>query len=295
MISSEIYRKVRRIEITTKEMVRDTFSGAYQSVFKGQGMEFQEVRPYNPGDEIRFIDWNVTARMGTPYIRQYREQRERTVMIVLDASQSSNFGSTDRFKRELSAEISAVIAFAATNNNDKVGLIIFTDKIELYVPPRKGRTHVLRIIREMIAFNSSGSGTDIKLALETINRVLSKHSIVFLISDFLTSAENYSQSISITNRRHDIIAIDVHDPLEKNIPNMGLVMLEDSETSEFYTVDTSDADWREEFSAKVEDFTSSKLDVFHKAGVDRIPVTAENDYIDDLALFFRKRSRKFKS
>tara|TARA_Y100000588_G_scaffold94904_1_gene102932 strand:- start:12009 stop:12896 length:888 start_codon:yes stop_codon:yes gene_type:complete len=295
MISSEIYRKVRQIEITTKEMVRDTFSGAYQSVFKGQGMEFQEVRPYNPGDEIRFIDWNVTARMGSPYIRQYREQRERTVMIVLDASQSSNFGSAYRFKRELSAEISAVIAFAATNNNDKVGLIIFTDKIELYVPPKKGRTHVLRIIREMIAFNASGAGTDIALALETVNRVLRKHSIIFFISDFLTRAENYSQSISITNRRHDIIAIDVHDPLEKNIPSMGLMMLEDSETSEFHAIDTSDPDWRKAFTAKVTDFTASKLDVFHKAGVDRIPVNTENDYINDLALFFRKRARKFKS
>ena len=295
MISSEIYRKVRRIEISTKEMVRDTFSGAYQSVFKGQGMEFQEVRPYNPGDEIRFIDWNVTARMGTPYIRQYREQRERTVMLVLDASQSSNFGSTKRFKRELSAEISAVIAFSATNNNDKVGLMIFTDNIELYVPPRKGRTHVLRIIREMIAFNASGRGTDIRLALETINRVLNKHSIIFLISDFLTSPLGYSQAISLTNRRHDIIAIDIQDPLEKHIPSMGIVMLEDSETSESYAVDTSDARWRKAFASEVENFTSSKMDVFYKAGVDRIPVTTEKDYIDDLALFFRKRSRRFKS
>ena len=216
-------------------------------------------------------------------------------MLVLDASQSSNFGSTKRFKRELSAEISAVIAFSATNNNDKVGLMIFTDNIELYVPPRKGRTHVLRIIREMIAFNASGRGTDIRLALETINRVLNKHSIIFLISDFLASPLGYSQAISLTNRRHDIIAIDIQDPLEKHIPSMGIVMLEDSETSESYAVDTSDARWRKAFASEVENFTSSKMDVFYKAGVDRIPVTTEKDYIDDLALFFRKRSRRFKS
>ena len=251
MVPAEIFRKVRQIEISTRRLVNDTLAGEYQSVFKGQGMEFREVRQYSPGDEVRSIDWNVTARMSEPYVRRYHEERELSVMLVVDASGSADFGSVRQFKRELAAELAAVLSFAATTNNDRVGLLIFTDRIELLIPPRKGRRHVLRLIRDMLVFEPQGRGTDIKLALDTVNLVLRRHSVVFLVSDFLADPEQYRQALAVTNRRHDVVAMDLHDPMERDIPDVGLLVLEDAETGALRQVDTSSRRWRNEFEAGV--------------------------------------------
>ncbi|HUV27101.1 MAG TPA: DUF58 domain-containing protein, partial [Anaerolineales bacterium] len=207
MLTSELIKKIHRIEIRTRRLVNDSYAGEYHSIFKGRGMEFDEVRPYQMGDEIRSIDWNVTARTGEPHVKRFVEERELTVMLVVDTSGSENFGSVNRFKRELAAELTAVLSFAATTNNDKVGLLIFTDRVELFIPPRKGRRHVLRLIRELLAFEPESRGTDIKLALDTVNQILKRRSIVFLVSDFLVPAESYQRELTVTNKRHDVISI----------------------------------------------------------------------------------------
>lgn len=292
MLTTELIRKIRQIEIRTRHLVNDSFAGEYHSVFKGRGMEFDEVRPYAPGDEIRDIDWNVTARLGDPYIKRYIEERELTVMLVVDASGSGDFGSVGRFKRELAAELTAVLAFAATTNNDKVGLLIFTDQIELFIPPRKGRKHVLRIIRELLAFRPQGNGTDIKLALDTINRVLKRRGIVFLISDFLADPESYRRSLAVSNRRHDVIAIELHDPLEAEIPDVGLIALEDAETGEMAWIDSGHHEWRERFRSQVRRFVEARRDLFNQVSVDRIHVTTAEDYVSALTGFFDKRARR---
>ncbi len=239
MLSTELIKKIHHIEIRTRRLVNDSYAGDYHSIFKGRGMEFDEVRPYQLGDEIRTIDWNVTARTGEPHVKRYVEERELTVMLVVDASASENFGSIQRFKRELAAELTAVLSFAATTNNDKVGLMIFTDQIELYIPPRKGRRHVLRMIRELLAFEPKSRGTDIKMALDKVNQILKRRSIVFVISDFLSDPESYRKELNITNKRHDVIAVDLNDPLEMKMENVGLLALEDPETDDIVWVDTS--------------------------------------------------------
>jgi uncharacterized protein (DUF58 family) len=292
MLPSELIRKIRKIEIRTRYLVKDNFAGDYHSVFKGRGMEFDEVRPYAPGDEIRDIDWNVTARIGDPYVKRYVEERELTVMLMVDASGSGDFGSVHRFKRELAAELTAVLAFAATTNNDKVGLLIFTDQIELFIPPRKGRKHILRIIRELLAFQPEGRGTDIKLALDTINRVLKRRGIIFLVSDFLADPEDYRRSLAVTNRRHDIVAIELHDPLETNIADVGLVALEDAESGQLVWIDTSHATWRKRFRDRVTHLAEAKRRMFSRASVDRIEVTTAEDYVAALTDFFQKRARR---
>jgi len=292
MLSTELFRKIRQIEIHTRQLVNDSFAGEYHSVFKGRGMEFDEVRPYTPGDEIRTIDWNVTARTGTPYVKRYVEERELTVMLAVDASRSEDFGSVNRFKRELAAELTAVLAFAATNNNDKVGLMIFTDQIELLIPPRKGRKHVLRLIRELLAFEPRGTGTDIKLALDTLNRVLKRRSILFLVSDFIAPPESYQKALAVTNRRHDLIAMDLNDPLEMNIPDVGLLALEDAETGDIVWVDTGLPSWRHEFDANIAALRDGQNQAFSSAQVDRVPVTTAEDYTVALTHFFRKRARQ---
>ena len=292
MLTTELIRKIRQIEIHTRRLVNDNFAGEYQAVFKGRGMEFDEVRPYTPGDEIRDIDWNVTARSGTPYIKRYVEERELTVMLVVDASSSTDFGSVNRFKRELAAELTAVLAFSATSNNDKVGLLIFTDQIELFIPPRKGRKHVLRLIREILAFQPLGQGTDIRLGLETINRALKRRSIVFLISDFLADPESYGRVLAVTNRRHDVVAIDLNDPLERSIPDVGLLGLEDAETGELTWVDTGSQAWQDSFQQHVARVAQMKRRVFNRARVDRVSVTTAVDYVSGLARFFQTRTRR---
>lgn len=292
MLTNELMAKIRRIELHTKRLVNDSFAGEYHSVFKGRGMEFDEVRPYLPGDEIRSIDWNVTARMSHPYVKRYVESRELTVMLVVDASGSGDFGSVQRFKREVAAEVAAVLAFAATNNNDRVGLIIFTDRIELYIPPRKGRRHILRMIRELLAFEPQGRGTDIAMALDTVTRLCKRRSIVFLVSDFQAPAADYRHALYLSNRRHDVIAVDLHDPLEHAIADVGLLTLEDAETGALLWVDTSDRRWREQFVANVAAHEADKLAGFRKVGVDRIAVDTEHDYVDALTRFFQIRAKR---
>ncbi len=292
MLSPELARKIRQIEISTRHLVMDSFAGEYHSVFKGQGMEFDEVRPYYPGDEVRRIDWNVTARTGNPFVRRYQEERESTVMLVVDASASGDFGTTGRFKRELAAELAAVLSFAATRNNDRVGLLIFTDRVELLVPPRKGRKHVLRLIRDMLVFQPQGKGTDIAMALETINLVLKRRGIIFLVSDFLADPGAYRRPLAITNQRHDVVAVDLHDPLEREIADVGLLTLEDAETGAMSVVDTSSQAWREAFVRQVGQHDAAKGQVFASLGVDSIKVATGTDYAAKLTAFFRLRARR---
>ena len=292
MLTNELIRKIRRIELSTRHLVNDTFAGEYHSVFKGQGMEFDEARPYSPGDEVRSIDWNVTARMGAPYVKRYLEEREATVLLAVDASASGDFGSAVRFKRDLAAELAAVLSFAATTNNDRVGLLVFTDRVELFVPPRKGRRHVLRLIREMLVFEPEGRGTDVKLALDTINHVLRRRAIVFLISDFMADLESSRLSLAVTNKRHDVVAIDLGDPLEREFPDVGLVALRDAESDTLSWVDTGTGAWRDEFAGRVATFEDSKRRLFNHARVDRIRVSTDRDYVTGLMAFFRQRSRR---
>ena len=292
MLTSELIAKVRRIEITTRKLVNDSFAGEYHSVFKGRGMEFDEVRQYNPGDDVRAIDWNVTARTGEPYVKSYVEERELTVMLVVDVSRSGEFGTKNWFKRELAVELAAVMSFAATTNNDKVGLLLFTDRVELLIPPLKGRSHVLRMLRDLLAFQPVGTGTDIRLALDTIYLVLKRRSIVFLVSDFLADPESYRQAMLITNRRHDVVAFDLNDPLEHEISDVGVIALEDAESGRLRWVDTSDREWRRSFSERVARLDEDKNDVFAAAGVDRVRVTTERDYIAEVGTFFKNRLRR---
>ena len=294
MISTDLIKKIRRIEIRTRRLVNDSYAGEYHSVFKGRGMEFDEVRPYQIGDEIRSIDWNVTARTGQPYVKRYVEERELTVMLVVDASASENFGSVNRFKRELAAELTAGLSFAATTNNDKGGVIIFTDQIELFIPPRKGRRHVLRLIRELLAFEPQNRGTDIRMALEKVNQILKRRSIIFLVSDFLAEPENYRQAMAITNRRHDLIAVDLNDPLEKNIKDVGLIALEDPETGQIAWVDTSSRAWQKAYQGRLERLETGKTQAFRQASVDRIDISTDEDYTAPLTTFFRDRAKRIR-
>jgi uncharacterized protein (DUF58 family) len=294
MITPELIKKIRRIEIYTRRLVNDSFAGEYHSIFKGRGMEFDEVRPYQVGDEIRTIDWNVTARTGVPYVKRYVEERELTVMLVIDASASENFGSVERFKREMAAELAAVLAFAATTNNDRVGLLIFTDQVELFIPPRKGRRHVLRLIREMLAFRSQRRGTDIRLALDTVNQIVKRRSIIFLISDFIADPKTYRQVMAVTNKRHDLIAIDLHDPFDGNFEPVGLLAIEDPETDEFFWVDTGSRSWQSAFQQRSKDGNHGFFQALAQAKVDHISIQTGQDYTTPLAGFFRERARRIR-
>lgn len=292
ILTEELAEKIKRIEITARHLVTDSLAGEYHSVFKGMGMEFDEMRPYSLGDDVRRIDWNVTARMNTPYIRKYQEERELTVFLAVDASGSSDFGTTGQFKRELAAGLAAVLSFAATTNNDKVGLLVFTDKPELIVPPRKGKRHVLRMVRDLLVFTPEGSGTSIESALDTINRVVKRRSIIFLISDFLVEPESFRSSLAATNRRHDIIALDLHDPMEHQIPDVGLMVLEDAETGELEWVDTSNKAWKEAFEARVLDLEQQKRRLLSSLAIDHIQISTDKDYVVELNEFFARRSRR---
>ena len=292
ILTEELAEKIKRIEITARHLVTDSLAGEYHSVFKGMGMEFDEMRPYSPGDDVRRIDWNVTARMNTPYIRKYQEERELTVFLAVDASGSSDFGTTGQFKRELAAELAAVLSFAAPTNNDKVGLLIFTDKPELIVPPRKGKRHVLRMVRDLLVFTPEGRGTSIESALDTINRVVKRRSITFLISDFLVEPESLRRPLAATNRRHDVIALDLHDPMEHQIPDVGLMVLEDAETGELEWVDTSNKAWREAFEARTLDLEQQKRRLLSSLAIDHIQISTDKDYVVELNEFFARRSRR---
>ena len=294
MLTGDLIARIRRIEITTRKLVSDSFAGEYQSVFKGRGMEFDEVRQYHPGDDVRSIDWNVTARTGEPYVKSYIEERELTVMLVVDVSGSGDFGTRNRFKRELAGELAAVMSFAATTNNDKVGLLLFTDRVELLVPPRKGRSHVLRMVRDLLVFQPMGSGTDIRLALDMVHQMLKRRSIVFLVSDFLADPKSYRQAMLVTNRRHDVVAFDLNDPLEYEMADVGLLALEDAESGQLRWVDTGGKEWKREFTDSVARLEEGKREVFTAAGVDRISVTTERDYVAELGAFFKDRLRRLR-
>ncbi len=300
MLSSDLIRAIRRIEIHTRHLVNDSFAGEYQAIFKGRGMEFDEVREYQPGDEVRSIDWNVTARMGEPFIKRYVEERELTVMLAFDASRSGLFGTADRFKRELAAELGAVLAFSAITNNDKVGLLAFTNQVELHIPPRKGRRHVLRLIRDLLAFEPTGRGTDVTLALERLNRTLKRRAIIFLVSDFLLPYDqldllkSYERALLVTNRRHDLVAVSITDPREMVWPGVGLVALEDAETGARRWIDSGDPAWREAFAAQAAARCAARDAAFTRAQVDHIAVTAGEDYVEPLLAFFRARARRWR-
>ncbi len=286
----ELLKKIRRIEIRTKRLVNDLFSGEYHSTFKGQGMEFEEVRQYLPGDDIRLIDWNVTARTGYPYIKKFREERELSVILLVDVSSSGLFGTKEKFKEDTAAELCALMAFSAIKNNDKVGMIIFTDRIEKFIPPKKGRPHVLRLIREILHFKPTGTGTDIAGALEYFNRVIKKKSVVFLISDFLS--EDYLKPLQIANNKHDIIAMKISDPRELEFDNVGMIELEDAETGETFIIDTASSEFRRDFAAKAEADNFSLKRSFQLINLDFIQIITNQSYIVPLINFFKIREKR---
>jgi uncharacterized protein (DUF58 family) len=292
LIPREILQKVKRIEITTRSMVRDTFAGRYESIFKGRGMEFDEVREYQPGDDIRTIDWNVTARTGWLHVKKYVEERELTVLIVFDASGSFDFGTSERLKRELAAEIGAVLAFAAIRNNDKVGLLIFTDEIETFVPPRKGSKHVLRIIREILHFRPHSKGTDIAQSLQYAMRVIKRHSVMFCISDFRD--KGYEGAITVANRKHDVVAITITDPKEVEIPKIGLLEVEDGETGERTILDFRSEKAARDFRRVAADVEAARRAILNRAKVDQIDLRTDRDYVEPLVKFFQERQRRLK-
>jgi uncharacterized protein (DUF58 family) len=291
MLTKDLLKLVRQIEIRTKGLVNQVFSGEYHSVFKGRGMEFSEVREYQFGDDIRSIDWNVTARFGHPYIKVFEEERELTVLLMVDLSGSLMFGSVSKTKQRIAAELSAILAFSALKNNDKVGLILFTDKIEKFVPPRKGRMHVLRIIREVLSFEPEGKSTNIKGALEYMNNAIKKKSIAFLISDFMD--EGYEKILRIVGRKHDLIGIVLDDRREKEIPNLGLVKLADAETGAERWIDTSSTRVRTQMIFDRKEREKLRNSIFIKSHLDRIEVTTGSNYIQPLVQFFRRREKRW--
>jgi len=292
MIPKEILKKVKRIEIQTRGLVNDIFSGEYHSVFKGRGMEFSEVREYQIGDDIRLIDWNVSARMGHPFVKVFEEERELTVMLLVDVSSSADFGTVERMKGEIAIEICALLAFSAIKNNDKVGLIIFTDRIEKFVPPKKGKTHVLRVLRELLYHEPEGKGTDISLALEYLSRIITRRSVVFLVSDFIS--DDYQKAMQIANKRHDLVAITITDPREIELPNIGLIELEDAETGEIIMLDTADSTIRQTFTRITSNSREERDKNLRSMNVDSIDIRTDVSYIEPLIKFFRMRARRFR-
>ena len=294
MIPRDILKKIRRIQIRTTHMVSDVFSGHYHSVFKGQGMEFHEVREYVPGDDIRAIDWNVTARMGHPFIKKYIEERELTVMLLVDISASHDFGSTPQLKKDLAAELAAVLAFSAIQNNDRVGLILFTDEVEHYIAPRKGVSHVLRVIRDVLYFEPRKHGTQLKPALDFLNHVSSRRAVTFLISDFIFD-EPLKKPLSITARRHDLIAVLVGDKRERGWPRAGLIEWEDAETGARHLIDTSDRRTLHRLATTQAARRRDTLDTLRKSGIDSIEVYAGEAYDKALMRFFRMREQRMRT
>jgi uncharacterized protein (DUF58 family) len=290
MIPKEILREIRRIEITTSRMVTDVFAGQYQSVFKGKGMEFYEVREYMPGDEIRFIDWNVTARTGSPFVKKFIEERELTVMLLLDMSASAYFGTSCQLKMQLAARLCSLLALSAIKNNDKVGFIAFTDRIEKFIPPRKGLRHVLRVIREALYFKPQGEATDITVALEYLNRVTTRKTVTFIISDFF--AKDFKKMLAASNKRHDIVAVTITDPRELEFPDVGLVKLFDPEESRNFILDTSDRTLRQEYARKNEERLKQRENLFRSLNIDAIDVRTDLPYSQSLLKFFKTRERR---
>ena len=287
---AEILRKIRALEIKTKGLVQTVFAGDYHSVFKGRGMNFEDVREYQPGDEIRTIDWNVTARLGTAFVKKFTEERELTVVLVVDVSASGNFGSVSQSKRELAAEVACLLAFSAIRNNDKVGLLLFSDRVELFIPPKKGRSHTLRIIREILFFEPAGRGTAPALALDYLNKVVTRRAVIFFVSDFQTG--DFSRELSVSGRRHDFIAVHVQDQREEILPNVGIITLEDAETGEQIEINTADRTTRTRFSALAETRRAELNRTLRRNSIDAISLRTGEDYLPALRSFFKQRERR---
>lgn len=290
MIPKELAKKIRYIEIFTRKAVNDVLAGEYHSVFKGRGMEFDEVREYTPGDEIRSIDWNVTARMGHPFVKRYVEERELTLMFLVDLSASGTFGSVEKTKNEVAAELCALLSFSAVKNNDKVGLIVFTEGIEMFIPPKKGVTHVLRLIRNLLNFRPREVRTNIAGALEYLGKVIHKQCIVFLISDFQT--EGFEKPLRIIGKKHDLIALSLIDPREKQFPNIGLLELEDAETGECVVIDTGNLQVRQEYEEINQERGKRLRTLFRSMNIDHTEVVTGRNHVRDLMSFFRNRERR---
>lgn len=288
METAELLKKVRKIEIKTKGLSTQIFSGEYHSAFKGRGMAFSEVREYTPGDDIRTIDWNVTARMGSTYVKVFEEERELNVMLLVDVSASGQFGTQKQFKQDLITELCAVIAFSAAQNNDKIGVIFFSDRIEKFIPPKKGKSHILRIIRELINIEPTQKGTDIQLALKYLTNVIKKKSISFLVSDF-QGQQNYADAMKIANRKHDLVALRIHDQHESTLPDVGLIKLRDNETGKIMWVDTSSKAFRKQFEVNRLKYEAQLKDIFQKSGVDTATIHTHEGYVKPLMNLFKKR------
>jgi len=291
MITEELARKIRILQITTRKVINDVLAGEYESVFKGRGMEFDEVREYMPGDDIRTIDWNVTARTGHPYVKRFVEERELTVIFLVDLSASGAFGSVEKLKNEVAAEFCALLAFSAVKNNDKVGLVVFTDQVEMFIPPKKGTTHVLRVIRELLNFKPRQAKTDIVGALDYLGKVTTKRSVVFLVSDF--QAEGFEKPMRIIGKRHDLIAVTIVDPREVRLPSAGLIELEDAETGEIILIDSGSAKVRKSYERLGREQSEHFKELFASMGVDQIEVMTDRDYVPKLVHFFRVRERRY--
>ncbi len=290
MLPKEIIRKIRRIQITTSRLVNESLAGEYHSVFKGRGMEFDEVREYQHGDDIRTIDWNVTSRTGHPYVKRYVEERELTVMLLIDASASGSFGSVEKTKGEIAAEISALLAFSAIKNNDRVGAILFTDRVEKFIPPRRGSTHVLRVIRDILFYRPQHRGTSIQKALEHLNLVLHKKAVVFLISDLLD--QGYEQALKVANRRHDMVIVQIIDPREQELPDVGILELRDVETGEILYVDTSLPSVRATYRENWEKNSAKLSRFFQSHRMDHLTIHTAQPYDVPLIRFFEERARR---
>jgi uncharacterized protein (DUF58 family) len=290
MSTSALFKKVRQIEIKTNGLSNHIFAGEYHTAFKGKGMAFSEVREYHSGDDIRSIDWNVTARYNTPFVKVFEEEREMTVMLLIDVSASGNFGTMVQFKRELATELSAILAFSAIKNNDKVGVIFFTDKVEQFIPPKKGKSHILRIIREVLAFQPTGKGTDISGALEYFNSVIKKRSICFILSDFMS--KEFDKPLKIASKKHDLVALRIYDTREDNLPNIGLVPMQDAETEKMIFVDTSSKKVRYNFAKNKAAETEKLHKLFPASGADLIDITTGSDYVKPLINFFKTRGNR---
>ncbi|MEM1058229.1 MAG: DUF58 domain-containing protein [Verrucomicrobiota bacterium] len=304
----EIIKKVRQIEIRTNRLVNDSLAGEYHSVFKGRGMDFDEVREYSPGDEVRMIDWNVTARSGVPHVKKFTEERELTILLLVDLSASGSFGSGQQSKRELAAEVASTLAFSAISNKDKVGLVLFTDQIEAYIPPAKGRQHVLRVVREILFFEPRRRGTDIAMALDFVNQVRKRKAVVFLLSDFCLHQEHQGQltvdrgipvglealrpALNLTGKRHDLIAVHIQDRNEQELPNLGLLTVEDAETGEQFEIDTGSEETRVRFAALARDRLEAVRKLTRSCGVQSLELKTGQSYVTALLNFFSSRGRR---
>ena len=297
----EILRKVRQIEISSNRLVSEALAGSYHSAFKGQGIDFEEVREYQPGDEVRSIDWNVTAKMGFPFVKQYREERELTILLAIDISNSGVWGSGERTKRERLAELGALLSFSANRNGDKVGLLLFSDQVEKYLPPAKGQKHVLRILREILFFQNERKGTDLNEGLRFLNRVMRRRAVVFLLSDFIIpeydseeeTVENiFLKELSTTRRRHDLVCCQIHDKIEKEIPNVGRVHFEDAETGETIILDSSNKDFRRQYRVHTHNKQETFIRIIRRRGIDNFQFSTDSDYVKALREFFHLRGNR---